>query len=167
MSLKKLIDLPDLGDKVATTKTPKPTPSPTPTPDVDGAKKDFNQKFNKKPLQDFADGVLAKLDSTKPEDKVDLTQQLKTNGVKISDELLKNSTAYQNLKKDIVTNLINIAYATENNRNIMLGNVSSELKTLEIIINLKGDGNALLRYMFAYQLTKWQIEWIYHVDYMD
>lgn len=68
-------DLPDLGDKVATTKTPKPTPSPTPTPDVDGAKKDFNQKFNKKPLQDFADGVLAKLDSTKPEDKVDLTQQ--------------------------------------------------------------------------------------------
>ena len=63
----------DLGDKTATKQTPKPTPSPTPQ-DPGTAKEEFNEKFNKKPLQDFADGVLAKLDSPKPEDKVDLTQ---------------------------------------------------------------------------------------------
>ncbi len=64
-------------DKVATNKTPKPTPSPTPTPsaeDANGARDKFNEKFNKKPFQDFADGVVAKLDSNKPEDKIDLKQ---------------------------------------------------------------------------------------------
>ncbi|HRH43292.1 MAG TPA: hypothetical protein PKY82_16790 [Pyrinomonadaceae bacterium] len=66
----------EIASKDGGDKTPiKPTPSPTPTPDAGIAKDEFNQKFNKKPLQDFADGVLAKLDSTKPEDKVDLTQQ--------------------------------------------------------------------------------------------
>lgn len=65
------------GDTVAKKPTPKPTPSATPTPsesDLAKSKDDFNNKFNKKPLQDFADGVMAKLDSPKPEDKVDLKQ---------------------------------------------------------------------------------------------
>ena len=57
--------------------------------------------------------------------EVDLSQQLKTNGVRLNDDLLSKSTAYQNLKKDMVTDLIKIAYTTENTRNIMLGNVSS------------------------------------------
>lgn len=57
--------------------------------------------------------------------EADLSQQLKTNGVRLNDDLLSKSTAYQNLKKDMVTDLIKIAYTTENNRNIMLGNVSS------------------------------------------
>lgn len=58
-------------------KTPKPQPTPDPTPtdgEANKAKEDFTKGFNKKPLQDFADGVLAKLDSQKPEDKVDLKQ---------------------------------------------------------------------------------------------
>jgi hypothetical protein len=63
------------GNDVAKKPTPKPTPSVTPSDkDVATAKDEFNQKFNKKPLQDFADGVLARLDSPKPEDKVDLKQ---------------------------------------------------------------------------------------------
>jgi hypothetical protein len=64
------------GNNVAKT-TPKPTPSATPTPSAEDANKEkdkFTQGFNKKPLQDFADGVLAKLESEKPEDKVDLKQ---------------------------------------------------------------------------------------------
>lgn len=68
--------LPKDGE-IATSKTPKPTPSPTPTPsaeDANGARDKFNEKFNKKPFQDFADGVVAKLDSNKPEDKIDLKQ---------------------------------------------------------------------------------------------
>lgn len=69
-------DLPDLDGKVAKA-TPKPTPSPTPTPDANAAKEDFNKNINKKPLQDFADGIIAKVDSTKPEDKVDLKQNFK------------------------------------------------------------------------------------------
>lgn len=57
------------------TASPKPTPSPTPTDaDANKAKDDFNNAFNKKPLQDFADGVIAKIDSPKPEDKIDLKQ---------------------------------------------------------------------------------------------
>lgn len=48
----------------------------------------------------------------------------------------------------------------------VLGNVSTKLKTLESIINLKGDKDALLRYVFDYQLTKWQTGRIYRVDYM-
>lgn len=64
------------GDAVAKA-TPKPTPSATPTPsaeDLAKQKDEFNNKFNKKPLQDFAEGVMAKVDSPKPEDKVDLKQ---------------------------------------------------------------------------------------------
>lgn len=57
--------------------------------------------------------------------EADLSQQLKTNGVRLNAALLAKSTAYQNLKKDMVTDLIKIAYTTENNRNIMLGNTSS------------------------------------------
>jgi hypothetical protein len=52
----------------------KPTPSPTPTPDANKAKEEFNNKFNKAPFQTLADGVIAKVDSDKPEEKVDLKQ---------------------------------------------------------------------------------------------
>lgn len=65
------------GNTVATNKTPKPTPTPTPAPsqdDANKAKDEFTKGFNKLPLQEFADGVLAKIDSPKPEDKVDLKQ---------------------------------------------------------------------------------------------
>lgn len=66
-----------LGNTVATNKTPKPSPTPTPAPsqkDADIAREDFQKGINKKPLQDFADGIVAKLDSPKPEDKIDLKQ---------------------------------------------------------------------------------------------
>jgi hypothetical protein len=67
------------GNTVAKTNpTPQPTPSPTPsTEDATKAKDNFTQTFNKKPLQDFAEDVIAKLESEKPEDKVDLTQSFK------------------------------------------------------------------------------------------
>ena len=62
-------------DTVAGKPTPKPTPSATPSEkDAGDAKEDFAQRFNKKPLQDFADGVIGKVDSPKPEEKIDLTQ---------------------------------------------------------------------------------------------
>jgi hypothetical protein len=60
---------------VAITKTPTPTPTPAPSQkDADIAREDFQKGINKKPLQDFADGIVAKLDSPKPEDKIDLKQ---------------------------------------------------------------------------------------------
>lgn len=94
-------DLPDLDGKVATTKTPRPTPSPTPTPSVEDAtkaKEDFNKGFNKKPLQDFADGVIAKIDSTKPEEKVDLKQSFKV----ILDGTLKEDGTFDATKTKFV-----------------------------------------------------------------
>lgn len=63
------------GDETTAKTTPKPTPEPTPTdPQLQTAKDEFAQRFNKKPLQDFADGVIAKVDSNKPEEKIDLKQ---------------------------------------------------------------------------------------------
>lgn len=67
--------LPGSDTVAGTKKTPQPTPEPTPSDDAAKiAKDDFAKGFNKKPLQDFADGVIAKVDSEKPEDKVDLKQ---------------------------------------------------------------------------------------------
>lgn len=48
----------------------KPETAPSPV-DSAGAINQFNEKFNKKPLQDFADGVITKTDGT---DKIDLTK---------------------------------------------------------------------------------------------
>ncbi len=65
-------DLP--GDVVAKA-TPKPTPAPTPT-DAQ-AVEGFEKKFNNQPLKDFAEDVIAKVDSKDPKTKVDLTQPFK------------------------------------------------------------------------------------------
>jgi hypothetical protein len=65
-------------DKVAVKPTPKPTPSATATPTADelkSAKDGF--KLNKAPLQTFADGVIAKIDSKVPQEKVDLKKNFK------------------------------------------------------------------------------------------
>lgn len=57
--------------------------------------------------------------------EADLSQQLKTNGVRLNDDLLAKSTAYQNLKKDMVTDVVNLAYGHHpNSENNVLGNVS-------------------------------------------
>jgi hypothetical protein len=61
-------------DVVAKVTPPKPTPSATPTPDAEGSKQEFNDKFNRKPLQDFGEIVVAKVDSNDPKLKVDLKQ---------------------------------------------------------------------------------------------
>ncbi len=70
-------NLPGDDGTVAVKTTPKPTPSPTPTPDANAAKEEFNKTFNKAPLQTLADGVIAKVDSDKPEEKIDLKQSFK------------------------------------------------------------------------------------------
>lgn len=62
------------GDDVVANATPKPTPSATPTPDAEGSKREFNDKFNRKPLQDLGEIVVAKVDSNDPKLKVDLKQ---------------------------------------------------------------------------------------------
>ncbi len=71
--------LPD-DETMAGTNKPKkenPKPDPSPTPNSAESQAEFNKTFNKKPLQDFADGVIAKIDSPKPEEKVDLKQSFK------------------------------------------------------------------------------------------
>ena len=49
-------------------------PTPSPSVDPSTAASEFTNTFNKKPLQDFADGVIAKVDEKDPKTKVDLKQ---------------------------------------------------------------------------------------------
>ncbi len=63
------------GDEAVAKVTPTPKPEPSPTPSSAESQAEFNKTFNKKPLQDFADGVIAKADD--PKTKVDLKQSFK------------------------------------------------------------------------------------------
>jgi hypothetical protein len=59
--------------KANPTPTPQPTPEQTPTAeDAQKAKEGF--KINREPFQKLADGVIAKISSDKPEEKIDLKQ---------------------------------------------------------------------------------------------
>ena len=68
--------LPDDETNAGSNKAKKenPKPDPTTTPNSTESQDEFNKTFNRKPLQDFADAVVAKTDSQDPKNKVDLKQ---------------------------------------------------------------------------------------------
>lgn len=89
-------------------KEPQPETSPTPT-DPASAIGQFNEKFNKRPLQDFADDIIVKTDGT---DKIDLTKpfMVEMQGVLDKDGKLDTKKS-RFIDDDGDPNMINVAKA--------------------------------------------------------